>query len=113
MNRKKLAAVCVIIITCLPQGACSSPAQEPINFTPLQIRGAWVTNDDRYAGKKLEFLEKAILIYTEEETFDPYLIKGIRIEPSAEGTAYEIDHFGPEGWLGEAPRCPGQPGFGP
>ncbi|MCB9177357.1 MAG: DUF11 domain-containing protein [Caldilineae bacterium] len=37
--------------------------------------------------------------------------------PGDESKAFEavpvFDHFGPEGWLGEAPRCPGQPGWNP
>jgi len=97
MSRTK--AVYGMMGACLIVGAvnCSSEATEPGRTVPVNIRGVWVTDDPDYADQKLELMEEAVLFYTEERAFDPYIIKGIQVVVEEEGTAYEIQHSGWDG----------------
>jgi hypothetical protein len=45
----------------------------------------------------MEIIEEALLFYTGEFGFDPYVIRSLRIEPEDDGTFFEIEHSGWEG----------------
>ena len=73
---------------------CGPKAAELGRTTPEEIRGVWVTNDPDYVGRKMEIMEEALLFYSEEHLFDPFVIRSIKVEPEADGPVYEIEHSG-------------------
>jgi hypothetical protein len=96
---KKTSPVPFLLISFLVLAAagCPSPAQELGRTAPVEIRGVWVCDDPDYAGRRLEILEEALLFYTEEWVFDPYIIRSIQVEQGSDGTSYLIEHSGWEG----------------
>jgi hypothetical protein len=95
----KETTLCLSLVTgglILLTMACSTDELGPNRITAEEIRGVWETDDARYADRKLEILSEALLFYTEETAFDPYVIHEIQTEVEEDGTRYMIEHSGPE-----------------
>jgi hypothetical protein len=80
----------------LGTAACSDSDSEASRIMPEATRGVWETNDARYADRKFEILDEALLFHTEARAFDPYLIHEIQTEVDEDGTRYIIEHSGAE-----------------
>lgn len=89
----------IAFFACLALGVpgCSQEDSGPDKTIPEAIRGVWATDDPEYADQRLELMEGAVLFYTEERAFDPYIVRGIQTVAEEGGTAYEIAHSGWDG----------------
>lgn len=98
MNTRVLRPISFLFgLGLLSSVGCSPTDDEAERTTPETIQGIWTTEDERYADRRLEIMPAAILFYSDEREFEPYVIQELRVIPEEEAILYEIDHTGWEG----------------
>ena len=89
---QRVARSSLLVLLGAAFASCGGGDGEPVRTTPEQIRGVWTTDDAAYADRRLEIMEEAVLFYTEEHAFDPYVIQDMRTIPEDKNTLYKINH---------------------
>jgi len=96
MRQTRPVPILLASLLVLTAAACSPPESDPGRIAPEELQGVWVSDNPDYAGRDLEILENALLFHTGDGNIEPYIIRNIEVEQSADGTAYEIEHSGRE-----------------